>query len=199
MPICGFLVHGRPSSPRLGVAATPLGGNCPVIRSSLCSCLSPLCGTLSEWCCISCTILILESQQRVYYYTVIGLCGHPFILFRCRFSMGVYPLRIICRAQISCVIVAHTFLMFCKQWIIPKEIWLSPQLVIRHPSNMNSKEIPPDLYTLNGHISFPAYIFSNMCQAFWLLVLVPEYSVYLVDQSFPFCRVFGEVCNLFYL
>ena len=43
-----------------------------------------------------------------------------------------------------------------KQWIIPKEIWLSPQSVIRHPSNMNSKEIPPDLYTLNGHISFPA-------------------------------------------
>ena len=73
MPICGFLVHGRPSSPRLGVAATPLGGNCPVIRSSLCSCLSPVCCTLSEWCCISCTILILESQQRVYYYIVIGL------------------------------------------------------------------------------------------------------------------------------
>ena len=29
---------------------------------------------------------------------------------------------------------------------------------------MNSKEIPPDLYNLNGHISFPAYICSNMCQ-----------------------------------
>ena len=67
-----------------------------------------------------------------------------------------------------------------KQWIISKEIGLSPHFVIRHSLNMNFKENPPELYTLNGHVSFPAFQISN-CQHYNTIMSV---NVSLITQIY---------------